>query len=302
MVEIHFDLFIKYLSGQASPEEAMSVEDWRSSDVRNAAFFDELFQSWHQDGNFQIPDIEQLWRDFQSERNLTLLPEVKEKRLKWIPYSAAMIVMVVIIGYFLNHKVNRPVEYAADIDSAFFRLPDSSQLWVDQGVKLSYQKTGGERHIRIDGNGSVQVLTHDSKLWIYLNDGIKIEDIGTEFYVQQGPERAVITVMEGKIKVYYHESSAIAHTGQMVECDKANVSIKVSPWCGDFNFKDQDLGNIIASLSSHFKKDIQISGQLGNKIMTLSGKELTLTDCLDILAMTFNVQYEEKNDGSIYIY
>ncbi|MBX9448825.1 MAG: DUF4974 domain-containing protein [Taibaiella sp.] len=302
MVEIHFDLFIKYLSGQASPEEAISVEDWRASDARNAAFFDELFQSWHQDGNFRIPDIKQLWRDFQSKRNLTISSKAKEKRQKWIPYSAAMIVIIVMIGYLLNHKGNRPVEYTADMDSTFFRLPDSTQLWVDQGVKLSYQKTGGERHIRINGNGSVQVVTHDSRLWVYLNDGIKIEDIGTEFQVKQDQGHAVIKVTEGKIRVYYYESSAIAHAGQMVECDKVNVAIKVAPWRGDFNFKDQDLGKIIASLSSHFKKDIQISGQLENKVMTLSGKGLTLTDCLDILVMTFKVKYEEKKDGSIYVY
>ena len=302
MVEIHFDLFIKYLSGQASPEEAMSVEDWRSSDARNAAFFDELFQSWHQENNFQIPDIEQLWRDFQSKRNLTISSKAKEKRPKWIPYSAAVIVIVIIIGYFLNHKGNRPVEYTAGIDSAYFQLPDSSQLWVDQGVKLSYRKTEGERHIRIDGNGRVQVLTHDSRLWIYLNDGIKIEDIGTGFHVEQDQDRAVITVEEGKIKVYYNEFSAIAQAGQIVECDKVNVTIKVAPLYGDFNFKDERLGNIIASLSSYFKKDIQISDQLEHKMMTLSGMGLTLTGCLDILAMTFDVQYEESNDGSIYVY
>src|SRR5690606_26709791 len=140
MQSLSFDILIHYFAGEATPEEALYVEDWRNADTAHAAFFDELAATWNDDLSYRKPDIARMWQDFQA-RNTTgriALPTRKKRNLVVWSAAAVLLLLVATSGFvFLFHKPEPLRFYASDRITQII-LPDSTRVDLHPGAVLSY--------------------------------------------------------------------------------------------------------------------------------------------------------------------
>src|SRR5580698_7445954 len=69
---IDADLLGRYLAGEASPEEALAIDDWISGSVENRRFFEEVSLIWDQSSperRYRLANKEDAWREIRDRFN-----------------------------------------------------------------------------------------------------------------------------------------------------------------------------------------------------------------------------------------
>jgi hypothetical protein len=84
-ININDDIITKYLCGEASPEEAISIEEWLTTSPQNRAYFDNMEQTFLLVSKREkaIPDHQKAWDKIH--KNIS--PPVKS--FKWVYGVAA---------------------------------------------------------------------------------------------------------------------------------------------------------------------------------------------------------------------
>lgn len=303
MSGIDFELLIKYLSGKATPDEALRVEDWRSASEDNQTFFDEIFASWEFEQPYTKPDIAALWNRFNSKTNNTVeLRKPTTKNLSWLKYAAILIIGLFVSVYIFNQKNTADsTNYVATADSSKYTLPDSTQIVLNQNSKLDYSQSEEQRKITLSGTGHFDIKSNKIPLAIYLKSGLIIEDIGTQFWVEERTAEVIITVLDGRIRASYKQQKREAGKNEILIFNVSKETFSLNPRTGNFDFKDQQLAKVCNDIGRYFNTPIKLNDQLKNEIVTLKGKALTLQTCLEIIAATFDLKIENQNNQSIEI-
>lgn len=302
MSGIDFELLIKYLSGKATPDEALRVEDWRSVSEDNQTFFDEIFASWEFERPYTKPDIAFLWNQFNSKTNTVELRKPTTKNLSWLKYAAILIIGLFVSVYIFNQRNTADTKnYLATVDSFKYTLPDSTKIVLNQNSKLDYSQSREQRKITLSGTGYFDIKSNKIPLAIFLKSGLVIEDIGTQFWVEEKAAEVIITVLDGRIRASYKQQKHEAGKNEILIFNVSKETFALNPRTGNFDFKDQPLAKVCNDISRYFNTPIKLDAQLKNEMATLKGKALTLETCLEIIAATFDLKIENQNNQAIEI-
>jgi len=302
MQSLNFDILIHYLSGEATPEEALYVEDWRNADPAHAAFFDELAVAWHDDLSYRKPDIVRMWQDFQ-DRNTTgriALPTRKKRRLMVWSAAAVLLLLTATAGFvFLFHKPEPLRFYASDRITQII-LPDSTRVDLHPSAVLSYienAKTG--RRLTLKGDATFEIVRHQSPLVAELENGLHIKDIGTRFHIIQKNKTAEVTVYSGKVAAYFQSDTVYASARQIITVDAGSKSLQQEDMKGRFSFKDEPVSDIVQQLSGHFHTSIFIKDStIAAQRITITANAETFDTWMQILSAQLETNYYQDEKGN----
>ena len=79
-ITIDESLVGRYLAGEASPEEAIAVDEWRERSADNRARFEELVTLWEQasaGNSWKPPDDTSAWRQLSADLQLPATSRVR---------------------------------------------------------------------------------------------------------------------------------------------------------------------------------------------------------------------------------
>jgi transmembrane sensor len=336
------DLITRYFSGEASEGEQSELARWLPADPSNLTLFKEYQATWESLEKSRIEsftNVDEKWAALEKKL------EAKEKPVRSIsPFRrkityrklsghnvatnrrtqftylkvmriAAIIVVLLVPSFFLYRYLTHPeaLRINGTTEIVENRLPDGTSVTLNTGTQLEYPSrfTGNFRDVKLTGEAWFEVAHDKTKPFIISNGKVRIEVLGTSFYVNTNEKDGRIRVIlsSGKVAVYYADTPD--ETVLMTPGQKADISgsiRKITLGTNDYPnflswktkvlyFNDNPMADIIRDLNKVYHSNIVIkSPRLSNCRITATFDKQSLPSILNVLKSTLDFQI--TNSGS----
>ena len=299
-ININDDIITKYLCGEASPEEAISIEEWLTTSPQNRAYFDNMEQTFLLVSKREkaIPDHQKAWDKIH--KNIS--PPVKS--FKWV-YGVAAIFLVgmVAVIFLINQKENHVSEIYASDKPVHQKLKDNSAVTLRINSKIVLDKDYGvsNRKLSLTGKADFSVI-HDEKMpFIIESQGVFIEDLGTIFSVESEPDSDTVYVVvnEGIVRLYDdHGSEIIIKAGEKAWYIRSQKKIitDIDSKTVKFDFKDTRLAEAVILLEETYDIDVRLVPEsIGDCKFTTQFFDEEVATIITIITETLGFKYQYQN-------
>lgn len=300
------ELFERYQSGTATPEERRLVEHW--------------FDSHNHDPEFKNEINPSVFEDLDARMNALLYP-VKVRRLnfRWLQVAAVFIVMGVA-GFFIkrNYTVKNqlPVTFteitAVKGMKKEITLKDGTTVFLNSGSSVFVSSDFGvkNRTVKLTGEAFFHVHRDVTKPFIIHTGKIATTVLGTSFDINAYPEddHVKVTVATGKVKVEGTDSAghphifakSLIHNQALVynkirdtHTIKLSNADSISSWRSNhLIFDNASYPEIARTLSRWYGMDVEIGRSAGNaKRYTLSFHNEPVDKVLNVLSNLTGMTY-----------
>ena len=308
-IEITEVLIGKYLSGEATPEEAVFIDNWISRSGENQRLFDEFSRIW----NAARPRLpysprppEEAWDSIHSN--------IKSSRHGSIFYKIAAAFLVLIAGYGLFNWRSQEAKpklssfLPAAGQPAPDTLPDNTLATLIQGteVKIGNQFGKGTREISLSGNEAYFVVTQDSKNPFTIKVGaVRLTVLGTAFDVANDSTAITLAVAQGIVKMEKGNQVLIVRGGSTATYFKAPDSMilykdsldenRYSYATGTMKFDNMPLSSVAAVLEKTYNILVTFRNPaLQNLKISTRFYDQPLEYVLKIISLSLNIRYRTE--------
>jgi len=296
------ELIGKFLCGDASPEEAMRLEDWLKESPENELYFEKSASIL----GLKIPVVseDKAWETVSSKVSQT---PVRKLRFGWISSVAA--ILIISVGmYFWMSSDNSRLYSAGDAERSL-KLDDGTKIKLASNSSVELNGEYGKKNRFLDLKGSAYFsVKHSEKLPFVINTGpIHIKDLGTKFDVKSTEDTIFVRVDEGVVMIYDNKGmkmtlKANESAHYVISSGKLEIDVKTatSATLGDRFSKatilldDQRLEDAVTILNQSYNVDIRIENPaLNNCRITTEFLNEDLETVLDIIGQTLEVRIEK---------
>ena len=213
------ELLKRYLSGNCSDEERISVENWMKQSPDNQAVYDQYKQLWRYTSSDNLNltiDVDKGWEELNrrikvaEHISVDLLDQKSILRKRFI-YALTRVAAVFLIAFGLfyifnsiNNQKPENINYVADkIHQQPVQLEDGSMVYLNKGAKITYPKTftAENRKIIFEGEAFFEIAHNPDKPFIITSGELEVEVLGTSFNL--------CTCSEGEEMILYLESGKV---------------------------------------------------------------------------------------------
>lgn len=200
------ELLIKYIEGNCTREEKVTITQWLDSDPENMREYMALrklqdITIWQ-----ALPEDEQLQKSNKNYR----IRSLKSVYAEVIKIAAVIIVALLVSYYFLPgrkslHPVVMQTLYVPAGQRAQITLEDGTKVWLNAKTTLIFpnQFTGNTREVKIDGEGFFEVTSDKSKPFIVKTEKYDIKVWGTTFNLMAYSNKNIFetSLFEGSVEI-----------------------------------------------------------------------------------------------------
>lgn len=304
-------LLAKYLSGEASPGEAMQVDDWLQ-DPQNKDTFNKIEKIWNiheKPTPFRLVKPEAEWAHFKERFS------GKEKRHRTtfskIRYAvAASVIAAIVSGAIIlltlrsgSSKSAAYVKLESGQNISRDTLPDGSVIVLNRNAAIKYEKefNKSERRLALNGESYFIVKPDREKPFIISAGEVKIEVVGTRFNVKEKKDLQLteVQVQSGIVKMYTGTGGIFVHKGQTGICSGRALTVSnhidnnsLSYATRDLVFNDMPLSEILVSLENAFAVTVTTDNKkLLQCRITADFHNESITYVMDVIAATLGLTY-----------
>lgn len=292
------DLISKYLCGEATPDEAMQLEDWMNISKENKLYYTKMqaaylmisMQEW------SIPDKQAAWEKLMNKPK----PVATFSRMyAW----AAVLGLGLLAVVFLMKDDKMPLELIANESTVIRSLSDQSEVTLQANSKITYEDGFGTEHrqLKLIGKGKFTVTHNDDLPFIIESNGVFIEDLGTVFSVESMPDSDTVYVVvnEGIVRLYdEHGSEIIIKAGEKAWYIRSQKTIitDLETKVLKFDFKDTRLVEVVDLLEKTYQIDVQLSPEsIGECKITTQFFDEEVATIITVIAETLGFKYEYQD-------
>ena len=314
------ELIAKYLAGEATPDEAIMLDEWSSASAGNLAWLNESKKA------FGIKDTEVDTAKMFSAILAQIEPEAG-KEAKVIPIKpfftplriAASLVVISLVGilaavYTRSDKTLPDQQIASLDDVKETRLADGTKVALNKNTKLTLIGgfNGKERKLKLEGEAFFEVTHDDTKPFVIDAGGVLIKDIGTAFNVKANPESdsVFVYVTEGivdmssetsTLKLEQNESAVyVRSAGQLIALSMIESNIN-SYHTKMFSFKAKKLSEVIETINGVYGYMIRLeNNNLSDCRITVDFNNESPETIVAIITETLGLTFHRTNEG-IYL-
>ncbi len=292
------DLIAKYLCGEATPEEAMELEAWKSASTENLAYFQAAEQTLILVDQSQPPQINsnEAWQKF-------FVKSFHQKNYRRYYTIAALFTMGLLAVLMLFKPTDKAALIIAGQKEVIQMLPDSSLIRLALNSNLAYANGFGKtnRQVTLTGKADFTVIHHTNLPFIIDAKGVYVEDLGTVFTVDNQPDSdtLVLIVQEGMVRLYDdHGSELIVKAGEKawyIRSDKKIIS-QAETKVVSFDFKDRRLEEVISLLRETYDTHIELSPvEIGECKITTRFFDEDVATIITVITETMGFTYQYHN-------
>jgi len=214
-------LLIRLFSGEAEPGEKKEIADWLDLSAENKKLYSDLREIWLSSGiqtnadNYHLEEAILKFREQVSSPKLQRKNQVNFNRI--LKVAAIFILLLALpFSYYLGTRSSPADNSITTISCAFgdkssIILPDSSQVWLNSGSKLTFcSNFKNGRKVSLEGEAFFSVAKDKKHPFRVKTADINIEVLGTQFNLKAYPDENSVstTLIEGRV----HISSKYQHT------------------------------------------------------------------------------------------
>ncbi len=232
---IIWELIAKKLSGEASNEELSQLESLLKANPDMHYPIQTVADLWHQ----STPNTEDahlafsahaarmkgMGADVEPQKELVFAEEPNSPQRKKYLLLALSLFLLLMAGYYSYSVFFQPATKAAvkatadksEVSTKYgsrtnLLLPDGTQVWLNSGSKLSYDKTYGNniREVSLSGEAYFDVVKNPARPFIIHTVSIDIKVLGTAFNVKSfpGEKNTETSLIRGSIEVTFKNRPA----------------------------------------------------------------------------------------------
>jgi transmembrane sensor len=315
-------LIVRYLNGEASPDEAMLLEDWKQERLENNDYFIQLEKAhaaMYGDDTFVSGSKGSAWKVIENE----IKSEVKvvplwKRPLFIVSVAAAAIIALVVVTQVLNPGETEPIAeeseekksfveqdevIIASNQVAYYTLKDDSKVTLQPGSKLNIPKDFNEnnRLLSLEGSGTFEVIHDEQNPFILSVGELEIYDLGTIFHVDQIGDTVKVSVDEGVVELKINGQHLALEEGDSAFYLVSQRLIKEyeEPSAREdvvFEFDGTSLSEVMDILSEFFKREIVITNPaLEDCELSVTFKNEKLPTILDIISELLDIEIVQNN-------
>ena len=317
-MEVNDELIIKYLSGEASPEEAIAIDDWREDPV-NRVHFESLSSVWnasHPGKQLTPTTRHDSWTQVDDQISTGYHAAGSATISRYALRIAASLLIVVAVGIGLLVKFSPETTDTLVVTTSDsiknFVLPDLSSITLHHETTIQYPAKFAEasREVTMLSGEAYFAVAHDSnRPFIIHHEIANIRVVGTEFNVKASNQNIEVSVNSGKVLVFTAYDSALLETGMIavVSNHEKSFEIKndanVNTWgyaTGKFVFSDTPVGEVISSVEKAYPCRISVvDPSIRNCKLTAVFDNDSAENIVNLLAESLNLSV--KRDGTRFI-
>ncbi|HTF19260.1 MAG TPA: FecR domain-containing protein [Chryseolinea sp.] len=306
-IEINDDLIVRYLTGDAGPEEAMVVTDWLNV-PENRAHYDQFEATWRQSGGVQQPRYGKAdaWNIVSASVSIPA-ESVRSPRTHsfWPMGIAAAVVALALSAYFVFHASTTAPQPAMGIAATsdgfrYVELSDRSTVTLHRNSELQYpdQFDSERRLVRLTRGQAFFNVTGDAgRPFVVEVDDVVIKVLGTEFNVLLRDSVMTIHVREGRVLVTSPVDSVTLTTGLTGRVRGGNISVTDIPAGNLYSyatqrlvFNDAPLDQVIRDLEDSYPYTFELkSKSLENCRLTANFYKDDIDKIVNLVAETLNL-------------
>ncbi|MDL2305251.1 DUF4974 domain-containing protein [Bacteroides sp. OttesenSCG-928-D19] len=308
-------LLDKYLKKEATGEEIKLLARWMMQEETFEEFDSYCEERWHtQTEQIDTQTEQEMWKAIS-----TKIEKKKKKQFHLNPlfYRIAVSILLPIcvgLGAYIafTHKAATIDTFEVMADrgqKSSVVLPDGTKVWINSATRLKYQPHKNERRVALEGEAYFEVAKDPKKKFIVNCHELNVEALGTAFNVKGYPTDDFVTValLEGSVKVYNHENTAILNPNQQVSFLKtANTFVRsdindereIDFWRRNIlYFRSASLEEIAKTLERMYGITVEFDNQELKQIpYSGSIRNSSLNNVLHIISLTYSITYEINND------
>lgn len=308
------ELISKYLAGEAGPEEAMELEDWKEQSADNLAYYlecEKLFFADYQINALTNTNVQAALETVKGQLDYTekQTPVFKLKGL--FKYAAAIALVagaVLVFRYFNQTSGDSSTTYAALDTQKKVVLEESTTAVIEPNSTLTVDEGYGKtnRLVKLKGSAYFEV-THSEQLPMLVDVGnVYVKDIGTKFKITTSPNQDTVSVLvdEGIVLLYDSLGAEVTlNKGQSAVYIKSQKSILRAPETAatqTFAFTHISLKEVVQKLSGAFNTRISIeSKNIEDCRLTAHFTSEKLETMLEVITETLELTFIKTDDGYI---
>lgn len=309
------DLIIKFLSGNALPEEAMLIEDWKNEDKEHLAYFlnsEKIFNTVHHIKAINTTDKEQAWKNvlevIDNKNNVRKISVFNNIGLKLAASFILLISISVLVYYYVGNNKNTITVFSTTNQVLTKKLNDNTEVTILNHSSLIVNEDFGKKNrtVKLTGSANFNVVHKDELPFIVNADGFFIKDIGTKFSVRSSlnNDSIFVSVEEGTVllfdslgseleigamqkAIYIKSQKKIINSQEIIK--SANILIQ-------FNY--DVLEDVISELEKIYHTTIELENPLLNKCkITSTFTNESIDTVLTIITETLGLSYEKTSSG-----
>lgn len=319
--DVPFDLISRYLSGEASPDEIIDFEKWRSYSTQNQKIFTQYQNLWERTGQLSLfadIDIENEWEVFLTHIEEEQKPRIISLRTAFIRTAAAILIGLVLsfsAYYLYNALAFTTVVAKGDVTEV--ELPDGSLATLNRTSEISFPKNFRKgRKVELDGEAFFEV-TPDPERPFEVNSGdFGLEVLGTSFNLEAYESKNIVKVVvaTGRVVVFdlgNPEQKDFLKAGEKIvysrETGNRLLTLNKDPnynaWKTlELRFEDKSLSEVVEVLKKVYDCEIEIkNAKAGICRISVNFTQMPVEEVLEVITKTLNL-YFEKQDEKYLIY
>lgn len=301
---------MKYLLGEASPEEAQTIASWMAADPANQAYFTGLKKVWDQSRQLarqSSVDENKAWAKFQQKINGQQSQRASSPVLKmrvWLSIAAAVVILVV--GVVVLNPVpgirdnSKPMQVSSQNLVLTDTLPDGSMVTLNKNSTVSYPSkfNGKTRPVELKGEAFFNVTPDKKKPFIIKVNDVEVTVVGTSFNIRSENGVTEVIVETGIVKVAKDGQVVELKAGERTTIGAAQTTVAPPQPVEDhlYNYyrsrqfvcEQTPLWKLVQVLNEAYDANIVIGKpELGNLTLTTTFNNESLDFVLYIISETF---------------
>ena len=313
---INDDLLVKYLLGEAGPEESRAVMQWLNADTANQHYFDQIKKIWDKSGELAVHaavDEKAAWERFlQKTRNKVTAPDaVSPAGIPWMKMAASVVILlgIALSVYLLSNRPGQSPEVVTQTQGSTWTdtLPDGSVVVLNKHSSLKRTKSfsGKNRKVRLSGEAFFQVTPDKNRPFIIEAGDVQVEVLGTSFNVKQAAGRTEVLVETGLVKVTRAGVSTELRAGEKLllgtdhgKALKTPVTDKLHSYyrSREFVCDNTPLWKLAEVLSEAYEVPVRIGREeLKERRLNTTFYNESLDKILEVIRLTFDIRVRKDN-------
>lgn len=214
---------------------------------------------------------------------------------------AAAGVLLFVIGVGILKMVNRPEQLSAQTDNIAFTLPDQTEILMQKGAKLEYDKhfDKTERRVSMHGEITFNVTRDEAKPFIVSTPTAQIEVLGTEFTVTADDDETRLSVASGRVRFTPDDPviPLLCTAGMTVHYNAESETVKVASPGSEMEingktrsliFDNMRLKEIVMVLSHFYNVQIELPERESELTFSSSFMQESIIEIINIINLTLD--------------
>lgn len=316
------ELLVKYMLGEARPQEIAAVEEWLKISEDNRRYFEHFKMIWKMGDllkNESQLDPDRSWDTFKQKVQAKAETSKQTNAFvtrRWLKIAAMWLLLfgAAAIAYNLfRHKEVKMLVVDSGNEVKIDTLPDGSVITLNKKTSITYPDrfTGNTREIRLSkGEAFFDVAHNKAKPFlIHVNDAV-VRVVGTSLNIKYSPDTTRVIVETGIVQVIRAKVKVSLKPKEQAAIDNRSGNIKKS--VNNDNFYNYyrtrrlitdktPLWRVAQVLSEAYGVKVSVPDRrLAARTLNTTFELNSLEGNLKVIAETFNIQIV-RNGNKIII-